>query len=120
MEKIGEVDEDTLEEIQETLGSGENIQIITQMKSKKGKELHSLILTNRRIIIWKKGRKRLMKETERYQDFLYSIIGSVKIEPKKKYDVLQIRTERETEEVMIPKGKGKLITGQLREQQANQ
>lgn len=119
MEKIGEVEEEELEKIENSLGSGEKIDIITQISSKRGKEKHSLILTNRRVIVWKRGRKKLMKENERYQDFLYSIIGSISIEPKKNFDVFQIRTSEEVEEVMIPKGSGKKIAGQLREEQAD-
>ncbi len=121
MEKIGEVEDEEIEEIKEILAPEEEIRIIVGKRSKRGKDTHSLIITDKRVITWKKGREKLMKESERYKDFLYPSITSISVEPKKKYDLFRIETQGEIfEEIMIPKGKGKEVASKLREEQLKQ
>lgn len=119
MERIGEITDQDLKRIEESLGPNEEVKLITGMKSKRTKGTHHMILTDRRIIFWKKGREKLVKETESYQDFIYKTISRVYVEPKKKYDLFKIETETgSTEEIMVPKEKGKKVAGILREEQA--
>lgn len=119
MEKIGDITKEDLERVKKDLGKGEKIKLITGMKAEKPSGRHHLILTDRRAIFWKKGREKLVKETESYQDFLYSSISRVKVEPKKRFDFFKIETETgTTEEIMVPKHNGKRIVGQLREKQS--
>jgi len=119
MEKIGEITEEDLERVRKDLGPGEEIELITCMKPRKPKGRHHLVLTDRRAIFWKKGREKIVKETESYQDFLYPSISRVRVEPKKKFDLFKIETETGTEEeIMLPKSNGKRIAGRLRERQS--
>lgn len=118
MERLGEVKEKDEEEIKEGLGSEEKIILITEKKGGKAKEKQLLALTNRRVIFQKRERKKILKETEKYKDFPYSSITSIKIEPKKNYGVFRIKTKgKETESIIIPKNKGKEIAGRLRQEQ---
>jgi len=119
MEKIGEVNNEDLEKIEKDLGPNEEIKLITGIKSKRINGTHHLVLTNRRTIFWKKGREKLIKETEAYEDFTYPTISRVYIEPKKDYDLFKIEMETgSSDEIMVPKGEGKRIAGILREKQA--
>ncbi len=118
MKKIGEVTNKDLERVRKDLAPNEEVRLITGLKSKRTSGKHYLVLTNIRTIFWKKGREKLVKETESYQDFTYQTISRVYVEPKKDYDLFKIEMETGSEdEIMVPKGKGKEVAGILREKQ---
>lgn len=119
--KKGDVDSEDVNRIKENISSPENIKLIAGIEIEDGEGKDLTVLTNRRLLFFKRGEFKLIGEHEEIQDFPLKSIVKINSEPRKNFDLFEIELENgKNEKYMLPKNSGGQVSGIVRDLQTQQ
>ncbi|NIQ05160.1 MAG: hypothetical protein GWO20_05355 [Candidatus Korarchaeota archaeon] len=111
----GDVSNSAVKDIKQRLTPLERLKFIAAVSTRFGTGKNYTILTNQRLLLLREGQFKLFGRGEGLKDIPYGLIQRVKVEGRKKYDLLVVYLKDDTiERFMIPKGCGAEVTSNLR------
>ncbi|MDY6777488.1 MAG: hypothetical protein SVU32_02385 [Candidatus Nanohaloarchaea archaeon] len=113
---LGDVKVEEFSALEDKLADTEELELITGVVM-DGDGKSFLIVTDRRLITYHSKRFSLLGEQSEFKDIALHSIKEMKVEDRKEFDILKVKTKRKEEKIMLPDGAGIKVAGKVRELQ---